>query len=359
MLKTEKRLLEAKNKNYKVLSYDNKEIHYEDNKGYRYKKIIYNKGELSTDHKYDIKNPYCIYNINHMLQISDSNTRLVEESYIGGKERATFICGNCGKEFQAIIGSLEKYKYKCCGDCVRILQDTKKSKYEDIKNEIESYGYVLLNDYYEGNHNRVDVMDKEGYKGKVKLETLRNGGSISKFALYNPYALDNIKLFCKLNGFDCSIPNQNYKGWEHPLKIQCSCGKIYTIDTSKLVNASQYKCTSCTSYFSYLEDFVEKWLIENNIKHIRQYIIKECRYKKPLPFDFYLPEYEILIEVQGEQHYRPVDKFGGEKSYQLQLKKDAIKKQYCDYHNITLILLSYKDIKSKKYIEILKKSLNI
>ena len=349
MLKTEKKLLEAKNKNYKVLSYDNKEIHYEDNKGYRYKKIIYNKGELSTDHKYDIKNPYCIYNINHMLQISDSNTRLVEESYIGGKERATFICGNCGKEFQAIIRSLEKYKYKCCGDCVRILQDTKKSKYEDIKNEIESYGYVLLNDYYEGNHNRV----------KVKLETLRNGGSISKFALYNPYALDNIKLFCKLNGFDCSIPNQNYKGWEHPLKIQCSCGKIYTIDTSKLVNASQYKCTSCTSYFSYLEDFVEKWLIENNIKHIRQYIIKECRYKKPLPFDFYLPEYEILIEVQGEQHYRPVDKFGGEKSYQLQLKKDAIKKQYCDYHNITLILLSYKDIKSKKYIEILKKSLNI
>jgi hypothetical protein len=31
------------------------------------------------------------------------------------------------------------------------------------------------------------------------------------------------------------------------------------------------------------------------------------------PFDFYLPDYNLLIEFQGRQHYEAVEKFGGEK----------------------------------------------
>lgn len=359
MSKLNEVLNQIENKGYKLLSYTNKEVCYEDNKGYRYcKKYRYIK-EINETHKYDIKNIYHIYNIEHMLDLSKSGTKLIQETYKDGKTPMKFICGRCGAEFKATIGSIEKYKYKLCANCVREVQNTKKYKLEEIKKEVESYGYKMLNDNYQDFNSRIDVIDENGYKGKVKLYTLRSGGSISKFALYNPYALDNLKLFCKLNGYDCTIPNQKYQGWEHPLKVECSCGNIYNIDTSKLVNGGQYKCTKCTVYFSYLEDTIDKWLELNNIEHIRQYIIKECKYKLPLPFDFYLPKYNVLIEVQGEQHYKPVDKFGGEKAYRLQIKKDSIKKQYCEYKNIPLIIISYKDIYSKKYIDILKKELNI
>ena len=62
----------------------------------------------------------------------------------------------------------------------------------------------------------------------------------------------------------------------------------------------------------------------------------------PLPFDIYLPEYNILIEYDGEQHYIPVN-FGGISDEEAieNLKKtqyhDAIKNKYCHQNNIPII----------------------
>ena len=32
-----------------------------------------------------------------------------------------------------------------------------------------------------------------------------------------------------------------------------------------------------------------------------------CKNKNVLPYDFYLPDYDLGIECQGEQHFRPID----------------------------------------------------
>lgn len=43
------------------------------------------------------------------------------------------------------------------------------------------------------------------------------------------------------------------------------------------------------------------------------YIIQynECRLIYPLVFDFYLPDYNICIEYDGIQHFKPIEKWGG------------------------------------------------
>lgn len=58
--------------------------------------------------------------------------------------------------------------------------------------------------------------------------------------------------------------------------------------------------------------------------------------------DIYIPSKKTAIEYQGEQHYRPVDIFGGRKQYRRQRKLDKKKKRLCRRHKIRLLYFSYR-----------------
>lgn len=62
-----------------------------------------------------------------------------------------------------------------------------------------------------------------------------------------------------------------------------------------------------------------------------------------LYFDIYIPEIKIYIEYDGEQHYRPVKSWGGEKSFIELKERDSIKDKFCLDNNIKLLRISYKD----------------
>ena len=65
-----------------------------------------------------------------------------------------------------------------------------------------------------------------------------------------------------------------------------------------------------------------------------------------LRLDFYI-EYnnkKYVIEFDGEQHYRPIDFFGGNEDFELTQLRDAIKNEYCIKNNITMIRISNKKI---------------
>lgn len=53
-----------------------------------------------------------------------------------------------------------------------------------------------------------------------------------------------------------------------------------------------------------------------------------------------------FLECQGEQHYKPVEEFGGERRFAIQQRNDEEKRKYAKEKNIKLIEISYKD---KKY----------
>lgn len=63
---------------------------------------------------------------------------------------------------------------------------------------------------------------------------------------------------------------------------------------------------------------------------------------------------KCLIECQGEQHYKPVDVFGGERQFEIQKKNDELKRKYAAEHGILLLELSYKDKKYEKVEEFLR-----
>ena len=75
----------------------------------------------------------------------------------------------------------------------------------------------------------------------------------------------------------------------------------------------------------------------------------------PLLYDFYLPDYNILIECQGQQHEKPNKYFGGEEQFKIQQEHDRRKREYAKKNNIKLLEIWYYDY--DRIDEILNKEL--
>lgn len=97
-----------------------------------------------------------------------------------------------------------------------------------------------------------------------------------------------------------------------------------------------------------MEILVHKLLSEYNIDFFTEYSFDDCVGVNGwrLRFDFYIPEKEIAIECDGEQHYHPVEFFGGKEKFETLKQNDFIKDTYCEEHGITLIRLSYEQSNS-------------
>lgn len=92
------------------------------------------------------------------------------------------------------------------------------------------------------------------------------------------------------------------------------------------------------------EALIANYAISNNITFTQQYSFKECKYKKPLRFDFMfeLKDEQVLIEFQGEQHYKFISKFHkNQEQFREQQIKDKIKKEFCLDQGIRLIEIKY------------------
>jgi len=88
------------------------------------------------------------------------------------------------------------------------------------------------------------------------------------------------------------------------------------------------------------ENLVRNILIKKNIKYITQHKFKDCRGKRHLlPFDFYLPDLNVVIEYQGRQHYNKTGTW--ESAFEKTILTDKIKKEYCMNNNINLLEIPY------------------
>jgi very-short-patch-repair endonuclease len=166
----------------------------------------------------------------------------------------------------------------------------------------------------------------------------------------------NTKFFkqeCSLihnNKYDYSLVE--YKGAFKKVKIICpNHGVFEQVSSTHLFGSGCPKCKSSKG-----EIKIFKFLDKNKIKYDYQKIFNDCVLKTYLPFDFYLPEHNICIEYDGEQHFKSVDYFGGDGGFEIRKTNDEIKNKYCKDNNIKLIRISYIDIKDVE--KILNKELN-
>lgn len=124
-------------------------------------------------------------------------------------------------------------------------------------------------------------------------------------------------------------------------KIQIKCKKHGIFTQTPSNHLSGKGCELCNVPKN--ENLISLFLESKNIIYTQQHKFDDCRYFRRLPFDFYLPELNICIEFQGKQHYEPIEFFGGSAGFIKQKKRDVIKKKYCKYKGINLLIIKYND----------------
>ena len=90
--------------------------------------------------------------------------------------------------------------------------------------------------------------------------------------------------------------------------------------------------------------FISEFLNGLNIDYVTQKRFDDCKNKKgtdTLTFDFYIPFYNMVIEYDGEHHFKPIKGWGGEEKFITTQQNDCIKNDYCKLNNITLLRLPY------------------
>src|SRR5690606_37105179 len=107
------------------------------------------------------------------------------------------------------------------------------------------------------------------------------------------------------------------------------------------------------------EDRISQYLIQNNINYIAQKTFDDLKGIKGrlLSYDFYLPEYNLLIEYQGEFHDGSGSKNYTRANLQKQQEHDKRKREYAQKHNIKLLEIWYWDFDNIE--SILQKELNL
>lgn len=98
---------------------------------------------------------------------------------------------------------------------------------------------------------------------------------------------------------------------------------------------SKRGCPLCK--FSKLENDIRIFLEANKIKYATQ---KRFKWLGNLSLDFYLPEYNIGIECQGDQHFMPVTHFGGINGLNKTIYRDELKRTRCLENNVLLLYFS-------------------
>ena len=125
---------------------------------------------------------------------------------------------------------------------------------------------------------------------------------------------------------------------------KCECGGFTEARGTELRNGRKISC-GCVQ--SKGEEKIQQILLENKINFSKQFTFPDLNDIQSLRFDFCIFNKDgtiaLLIEYQGEQHYRNTSGWFNKIHFEDIQRKDKMKQEYCLKNNIPLFIISYKD----------------
>lgn len=136
--------------------------------------------------------------------------------------------------------------------------------------------------------------------------------------------------------------------WDKQSNLLCTnCLTRWKEEVTANTRCHEPCCLPTTSTF---EEDVKNWLDTNHINYQRQKTFEKCRSNKGavLPFDFYLPKFDVLVECDGEQHEKFTSYFHeNEDEFKDQQERDKIKD---DFAQDRLLRIKWKDRNNIEFI---------
>lgn len=139
----------------------------------------------------------------------------------------------------------------------------------------------------------------------------------------------------KLVGAEYS-PVEEYDGNLKPIIMRHNvCGKSYKVRPRNFI-VDAHRCPFCCDRNNSKGKLkIKQFLDENQIEFIEEASFAECKMKKPMRFDFFLPQFNLLIEFDGQQHF--VENSNWTPLY-VQQARDAVKNSFVNERDDYVLL---------------------
>lgn len=276
--------------------------------------------------------------------------------YINNSTKVTIICPDNGPFEQTPHCHL-----KCTGDVYnKVANNRKNITTEDfIKKARQIHGDKFIYDKTIYKHNAEKLIVECRTHGEFLISPNNHTSPSAKGCpkcrgLYKTTE-EFIKEAQSIHGEKYNYSEVEYINATTKIKIICDKhGPFYQTPNNHINrhNIHGKGCPSCQSSKNVIE--IGKILTTKDINYIQEYKFNDCRNIRPLPFDFYLPKYNVCIEYDGEFHFMAVENYITEENVKATQQRDQIKNEYCLTNNIPLLRIRYDEDVEEKLTEFLK-----
>lgn len=321
---------------------------------------------LIENQKVKVKWMYC--NRKHYSEKGYNFTKYKDDFYVdaedltlNSKYHVKVKCDYCGEihnvPFQSYIRGHKIISKDSCTHCVgkkcaEITRNKRRDKlYDELQNKSMENGYGLLSKKSDIENNRtyikyvcpihgVQSMRIANYLSGKKCPLCSNS---HKKEICRTNRDDLINEITRFNGVLLN-PDDYINNQTKNLKILCpECKDIFVTSFRSFVQHKGQVCKKCSKTSESMgERKIRHFLDNHSIDYVQEYWFSDCRDKNPLPFDFYIPSKNLIIEFDGRQHFEDTGYFSY--SYDKTKEHDEIKNEYCNRKNIDLLRIPYYQI---------------
>ena len=269
------------------------------------------------------------------LKLITINSTTVKAVYTNTSSKIIIICPIHG-EFTQLAGShlsgtgcskchTDSFR-KSTGDFITLSTQAHKNKYNYSKVEYTSCDASVI--IICPIHGEFTQKAKNHYEGKECPKC-------------SPFSRKTTEEFIdgavRIHGQKYNYTNVNYI--KSNIKVDIICPSHGTFKQTPNSHLNGTNCPKCQ--ISKGEAAIEEYLISNNINYTTQHTFDKCKYKRHLPFDFFIHSKNLCIEYDGIQHFKPRVLFGGEEALKQRQKLDNIKNTFYKDNDIRLIRIKY------------------
>lgn len=270
-----------------------------------------------------------------------------EVEYLGSYKPIKIVCKIHGEFLQM------PYAHISGNGCPKCARSYTTDEFIDIAKNVHGDKYDYSNTNYKKSYKNIDIICKDHGIFTQRASSHLQGLGCPKCGTRKPYINDIfIKKAKDKHGDKYDYSKTDYNGSYQPVKIICKIHGEFSQSANSHINGSG--CPICRE--SKGENYISLVLKYLDINYKRNFKFDECvsdNYRK-LPFDFYLPDFNVCIEYDGMQHFEPIVHFGGNARLERQKYLDNIKTKYCDKNNIKLLRISYKISEYDSILDIIK-----
>lgn len=277
---------------------------------------------------------------------SDCDFEIV--GYTAITKPVTIVCNRCKKEHYYKNGNRAISGFSCCQ-----LNQRKFDRIKDWLNKSKEFDFVQQLD----SENIVVRHNRCGNSYKKNIQKFFTSPSTCSFCGNKNFSIKNSLEDAQKNvdnKFNGQIQILNYQGRHEKTTYRClKCGQIFTQKFDCLLGSSG--CPKCDKRKSQGEKRIAKMLKEKGMFFKEQVGVPELPRQH---FDFCVyddkdcQKPKFFIEIQGEQHFKPVKYWGGQFKFEKSQALDNKKREYCKKQNLPLYELLYFN-KQFKNLEIL------